>query len=98
MIQIIDKNIILNLYVHTQSKKNKIYGIYNNKIKIYISASPKNNKANEYLIKFLAKKFKVVKKNIFIEKGKNSKNKIISIKYPKIIPIEVKKILKYIKK
>lgn len=82
------KVLILNIYVKTSSKYNKIT-IINNIINIYITAIPINNKANKYLIKFLSKKFKTPQKNIIIQHGKFSNNKLIKIYYPKVIPKEI---------
>lgn len=50
-------------------------------IKINIAASPEKGKANQELIKFLAKDFQVNKDNIKIISGAGDKLKLIKIKY-----------------
>lgn len=90
-------NLLLNIFVQTNSKKNKISRIINNRIKIFITALPIKNKANKLLISFIAKKFKVNKNDIIIKHGKKSYNKTLIINNPKIIPIEIKNILHLLK-
>jgi len=50
-----------------------------NFLEISLKAKAENNKANESLIKFLHKTFKVPLENIKIIKGKTSKKKLIKI-------------------
>jgi len=51
----------------------------NGLMKIYINARPVDGKANQALIKFLAKHYNVSKSNIEITKGEKSRNKTIEI-------------------
>lgn len=62
-----------------KSSKNEITESGDDSLKIKIKAIPEHGKANEELIKFLSKHFKVPKSNIEIIKGKTSKNKIVEI-------------------
>ncbi len=48
-------------------------------IKVYLTAPPIDGKANEALIKFLAKHYDVTKSRIEIIKGITSRHKIIEI-------------------
>ncbi|EKD55978.1 MAG: hypothetical protein ACD_58C00324G0010 [uncultured bacterium] len=70
---------IINAKVNTHTKKNNIE-INNNIYNIDIAAKPIKGKANEALIKLLAKHLKIPKSQILIIKGQRSKNKIIEIK------------------
>ncbi len=71
--------LILKVYVVPRSSKSEIIGIYNDCLKIKLKSPPVDNAANEELIKFLAEKLKMPKKNIEIIKGYNQKKKIVSI-------------------
>jgi len=51
-----------------------------NTIKINIAAPPVKGKANQELIKFFAKEFRVEKRNIKIISGKQEKIKLLKIK------------------
>jgi len=51
------------------------------KIKLYITERPVNNKANEAIIKYLSEIFDTPKKNIEIIRGLKVKNKLVKIAF-----------------
>ena len=51
------------------------------KIKLYITERPVNNKANEAVIKYLSEIFDTPKKNIEIIRGLKIKNKLVKITF-----------------
>jgi uncharacterized protein (TIGR00251 family) len=61
------------------SSKNKIVGVYNDTIKIAVTAPPVEGKANKKCIAYLAKYFDVAKSKIEIISGQTSKIKLIKI-------------------
>lgn len=70
----------LNVYVQPGASKNAIVGIYNDRLKIQLTARPKEGQANQQLIKFIAKYFEVPKSYVTLVKGERSKNKLLCIK------------------
>ena len=52
------KDIILKVYLQPKSSKNEIVGPYRDGIKVKVTAPPIEGKANEALIRFLAKELK----------------------------------------
>jgi uncharacterized protein len=68
-----------NIKIQPNAKENKIIEEKDDFLKIKIKAIPEHGKANDTLIKFLSKYFKIPKSNIEIIQGKNSRNKIIEI-------------------
>ena len=72
-------NLTLNIYVVPRSSKSEIVGIYNDSLKIKLKSPPVDNAANEELIRFLAEKLNIPKRNIEIIKGHTQKKKIISL-------------------
>lgn len=78
-----DNGILLNIKVVPNSSKTMITGIENSGIlneiflKIKISSPANENKANEELIKFLSKEFKIPKSSIELVKGSKNKEKRI---------------------
>lgn len=48
-------------------------------VKLSVAAPPQKDKANQELIKYLARVFKVNKENVTIIKGKKNKQKLIKI-------------------
>jgi uncharacterized protein (TIGR00251 family) len=71
--------IVLKVYLQPRSSRNEIIGPYRDGIKIKVTAPPVEGKANEALIKILAKEFKITASSIEILKGHNSREKIIRI-------------------
>jgi uncharacterized protein (TIGR00251 family) len=47
--------------------------------KVYLTKAPEHGKANEQLIQFLAKSFKVAKSSVILEKGEASQHKTLII-------------------
>jgi hypothetical protein len=68
------------LKITPNSSKNEIgETMADGTIKIKLKAPPVDGKANEELLKFLSKEWKVPKSKITILKGLTSKNKVINI-------------------
>ena len=67
-----------------RSSKSEIVDIYNNSLKIKLKSPPVDNAANEELVRFLADKLKISKKNIEIISGHKQKKKVVYIKGSKL--------------
>ena len=77
--KITGNDIIVKVKIVPGSSKNKIIGVYNDSLKITITAPPVEGKANKKCIAYLAKYFDVAKSKIEIILGQTSKNKLIKI-------------------
>ena len=77
--KITGNDIIVKVKIVPGSSKNKIIGVYNDSLKITITAPPVEGKANKKCIAYLAKYFYVAKSKIEIISGQTSKNKLIKI-------------------
>jgi uncharacterized protein (TIGR00251 family) len=77
------KNETIKLVIKPNSTITGVYGIYMDRIKIKLAATPEKGKANKELIKFISDKIGVPKKNIKIIAGEKSIYKEISIKSDK---------------
>jgi uncharacterized protein (TIGR00251 family) len=73
------KDTILKVYLQPRCSRNEIVGTYRDGIKVKVTAPPIEGKANEALIKFLAKEFKISASSVEIIKGHNSREKIVRI-------------------
>ena len=73
-----DNNTVIDIKVVPNSSKNLII-LEDEFLKIKLTASPVDNKANQALIEFLSKKLKVAKTSINIISGQTSKNKKIML-------------------
>ena len=73
------KDIILKVYLQPKSSKNEIVGPYRDGIKVKVTAPPVEGKANEALIRFLAKEIGISSSCIEIIKGHHSREKTLKI-------------------
>ena len=69
----------LTIKVIPKAKLNKIIKLDNNSYQIYTTTPPDKGKANQAIIKLLAKELNLSKSKITIIKGKKSRHKIIEI-------------------
>jgi uncharacterized protein (TIGR00251 family) len=73
------KEILFKVYLQPKSSKNEIVGLYRDGIKIKVTAPPVEGKANEVLIRFLARELNVSPSCIEILKGYHSREKTLRI-------------------
>jgi uncharacterized protein (TIGR00251 family) len=73
------KDVILKVYLQPKSSKNEVVGPYRDGIKVKVTAPPVEGKANEALIRLLAKKFGISPSGIEIIKGLHSREKTLRI-------------------
>jgi len=73
------QEIILKVYLQPKSSRNEIRGPYRDGIKVKITAPPIEGKANEALIRFLAKELGVSPSSIEIIRGQHSREKTLKI-------------------
>ena len=73
------KDKIFKVYLQPKSSKNEVVGPYRDGIKVKVTAAPIEGKANEALIRFLAKELKISPSCVEIIKGHHSREKTLSI-------------------
>src|SRR4030042_2198371 len=71
------KDSILKVYLQPRSSKNEIVGPHRDGIKVRVTAAPVEGRANEALLRFLAKEFGVTPSSIEIVRGHRSREKIL---------------------
>ena len=80
------EDLLLRLYLQPKASRDQFIGLHGEELKITITAPPVDGKANAHLIKFLSKQFSVAKNALQVEKGLQSRHKLIRIKQPQTIP------------
>ena len=80
MIREKDGNCIIRCRIQPSASKNKIAGIYDNALKITLTAPPVDGKANKMLTQFMAKQLKLPKSKVSVIKGESSRSKTILCK------------------
>lgn len=78
--------LVLQVLIQPNASKDEIVGLHDNRLKIRLKAPPVDGKANQYLIQFLAKSFKLPKKAISVTKGQTSRQKTVSVQALSQIP------------
>ncbi|MEA3468622.1 MAG: DUF167 domain-containing protein [Thermodesulfobacteriota bacterium] len=74
-----DGRILLKVYVQPRASKNRFIGLYNDAIKLAITAPPVDGKANAAVIRFLASVLNLQKKDLEIKHGLQSRKKSVLI-------------------
>ena len=80
MIKSSKEGLILSVKVVPNASKNAIVGIENDELKVRLNAAPEKGEANEELIAYLAKTWKLPKSSLSIHSGKTSRHKKILIR------------------
>jgi hypothetical protein len=78
--------LLLQLHVQTRRRRDEFKNLLNNRLCLYIKASPVEGKANQYLLGLIAKEFKVSKSRTEIIAGSRHRDKCVAIHSPTILP------------
>jgi len=81
-----EKDLFLSIHVQPKASRTEVVGVHNDRLKIKTTTPPVDGKANESVLKFLAKTFGVAKSHVILLKGDISRDKQFCIKSPKKIP------------
>lgn len=73
---------ILSIIVKPSSPVSRVDGVYNDRIRIFISAPPEKGKANKELIRFISGKTGIARPDISIVSGMRSNYKNLSVMVP----------------
>ncbi|WP_136795203.1 MULTISPECIES: DUF167 domain-containing protein [Desulfosediminicola] len=74
-----DGTALLSLYIQPRASRNMISGVHDGSLKISITTPPVDGKANSAVTAFLAKTFKVAKRDVQLRSGHTSRRKTIAI-------------------
>lgn len=81
-----DDVLVLNILGTPMAKKDAVLKPKGNQLKVSVKAQPKNGKATEYMVHFLAHEFSVHPSDIEVVYGRESIHKQLRIKAPKKLP------------
>jgi uncharacterized protein len=76
----------LDLYIQANASRTEIAGRHDSSLKIKVAAPPSDHKANDKLLEFLGKSFKVGRKQVVLKRGKHARHKIVEIIEPNVLP------------
>ncbi|MFA7554565.1 MAG: DUF167 family protein [Spongiibacteraceae bacterium] len=78
--------LVLFCYLQPKASCDEFVGPHANRLKIRITAPPVDGKANQHLIKFIAKQFGVAKSAVTITSGELGRQKTLCIDQPSKLP------------
>ncbi|QSX32855.1 YggU family protein [Shewanella avicenniae] len=87
------QNLLLRVYVQPKASRDQWCGLHGDEMKLAITAPPVDGKANQHIVKLLAKSFKVAKGQVHILKGELGRHKQIKIESPQQFPQEIAALL-----
>jgi len=73
------RTLVLSLYIQPNASRTEISGMHGDALKIKIAAPPTDNQANDKLLEFLRKSFRVNKKQVVLTHGEHSRHKTVEI-------------------
>ncbi len=79
-------DLLLKLQVQAKAGTNKFTKVIEDRIKLRIKAPAENGKANDAILKFFSKEFRVPKSSVEILCGKKSTRKTVRIQTPSQLP------------
>jgi uncharacterized protein (TIGR00251 family) len=92
-IKILAEEILLYIKVTPNAAKTRIGKVFNNSLKIYVTAVAESGQANKVVIELLADRLKISKNKIIITHGLTEQHKTISLTGDKDHLIEYLKIM-----
>ncbi|MDD4964945.1 MAG: DUF167 family protein [Gallionella sp.] len=78
--------LVLTLHVQPGAKKTQVIGLHGDALKIKLAAPPIEGRANEALLKFIAKLFDVPLLQVELKQGGQSCHKVVAITNSKVDP------------
>ncbi len=83
-----DDELVLRLRVQPKASKDAFVGPYGeDEYKVTLTAPPVDGKANDHLVRFVAKAFGVPRSRVSLESGDHSRSKCLRLKSPSRLPI-----------
>ncbi|MBO8136658.1 MAG: YggU family protein [Desulfotomaculum sp.] len=71
--------VVFKVRVQPRASKNQVSGVLDDAVKIRLTAPPVDGEANKVLCQYLAKIFKVAKKQVQIVSGHTSRSKLVCL-------------------
>ena len=87
------EDLIMRLRVKPNAKHLVFTGIHGDRIGLSTTASPVDGKANESVVRFLAKAFGVPRSRVALVRGERSRDKSVRISRPARFPAELADLL-----
>lgn len=77
---------VLQLHIQPNARRTEVAGLHGDALKIKVAAPPADHQANDKLLEFLQKSFKVARNQVVLKHGEHSRQKIVEIVSPSCAP------------
>lgn len=74
-----DDGLVLHCHIQPGASRDAIAGLHGERLKVQVASPPVDGKANERLIRFMAKTLGVAKSRISLIRGHNSRQKTLHV-------------------
>jgi len=81
-----DGDLILSIRVQPRASRDEIVGLHGEHLKIRLTAPPVDGRANQHLVRFLAKYCQVPRAHVELISGQTGRTKRVRIKQPNRLP------------
>lgn len=81
-----DGRLVLQLHIQPNARRTEVAGLHGDALKIKVAAPPADHQANDKLLEFLQKSFKVGRNQVVLRQGEHSRQKIVEIVGPSCAP------------
>ena len=79
--------LILTLRVQPRASRDEFVGVQGNRLKVRLAAAPADGRANERLVRLLAREFRVARSAISLLQGDHAREKRLAVRAPKVLPV-----------
>ncbi len=79
-------DLVLDLKVQPRASRDELAEVLGDRLKVRITAPPVDGKANDHLVKFLAKTFRVPRSDVTLLSGETGRDKRLRIRAPAQLP------------
>lgn len=81
-----DGRLTLDLYIQPNASRTEVAGMHDGALKIKVAAPPADHQANDKLLDFLRKSFKVSKNQVQLKHGEHARHKVVEIAGSEVAP------------
>ena len=78
--------VVLTLHVQPGARKSEVTGLHGDALKLKLAAPPIEGRANEALLKFIARLFEVPLRQVELKQGEQSRHKVVAVTGSRIDP------------
>lgn len=83
------ETVTLTLHVQPGAKRSEIGGLHGDALKVRLAAPPLEGRANDALLRFIAKRFDVPLRQVELRHGSQSRHKVVAVSRSIVDPLSL---------